>query len=82
MFGLKDGYIDFYTNYDLSVYRSVHYYGKIDSIKAIYRTNMSMKLKDRCIPIGNFAELGLKQIRIRCMEKYIITIFDECLSMK
>jgi hypothetical protein len=51
MFGLNNGYIDFYTNFDLGSYRSIHYFGEMNSIKAIYRVNISMKLKDRCITI-------------------------------
>jgi hypothetical protein len=69
-------------NYDLNAYRSINYYENISSIKAIYRINENMMLKDRYTPIDNMCRMGLKQIRLRCMENYIITSFDENLNMK
>jgi hypothetical protein len=81
MIGLKLGYIEFQKENSLSVYRSINYYEEIERIKADYRMDTRMILKDRCVPIDNLNRLGLKQILVRCLDSYNLLTFNENLNM-
>jgi hypothetical protein len=73
MFGLKMGYVDFYMKQSLNAYRSISYYEEIVEIKAVYRKDDKMKMSDRCASIDSLNKLGLKQVLITCMDRYIAT---------
>jgi hypothetical protein len=81
MFGLNQGYLDFYMKENLSTYRSIGYYDDITEVKAVYRKN-EMTMASNCETIDNLCRLGLKRVLIRKMDKYVATTYDENLSLK